>query len=781
LLIYFQIEDVVTNSDILLEKIEIKFQEKNNDGESFLKFDRLTIVVWYLQCIQLIIKINKENNDRQPLINYLKDYYSKDRKRLEDILKFEREYSPLTAINWYTKDSFVYRTLNKAFRSFDMEVLILYRFFIADLYEQLDNLYKENNTSAETIYYRGQLMHKSEIEALKKDQCLCSTSFLSTTRNRHLALSVFAGAFDSHALTEENQPVLFLIRQSSLIYKRLTYADITNFSDFGRGEEEVLFGVGSYFRIHHIWFDDNFWHIELTEHYVEHKIYDHIRPFYIDIITIGFYLFVKDDDFQSIQKYYEVLLKEANSSVWIVSCQVGFGLIEYYKNNYQLALEKFEDVVKFIDEEALSKTCDIIGNIYCILANVYREMNNYQMALHFYKKAMKINIKHYFIEEQDCFWDMYIYKTKINPFIKDDKYFYYCDRILLNLSIFYKINQQWDLAMTTFQRALNNYFGSNMTDEVEMFMKILGHNQQNNNMSDLINQNREFLGGKTLSKFSNENHKRYVIFAYLQLGNHCLRYICPDHALIYFQEIYQIELKLGIDDNFKCWYGIGSAYELKQEYIQAVTYFERAINLCMADILNDQDKMFSFPKECYEKFLSIFNEKLNDTLSPINYVTEIINNLLRNINDSDKICDIIAIIYKITVHFYHNYDKTKMKSIFDHIHEVIDKIKINDQSWKKWLCIGSTCTLEKFEDNYHHCNPILDDNYNIYLKLYNKIFDLLSNDTSDKLKTEIHQCEGFRRHLRILKLDRAIFIHRCWSLSNQQTAPRPRLTRSSSQ
>ena len=42
----------------------------------------------------------------------------------------------------------------------------------------------------------------------------------------------------------------------------------------------------------------------------------------MDIITIGFYLLVEDEDFQSMQNYYSILLKESNSLLWTVSCHV---------------------------------------------------------------------------------------------------------------------------------------------------------------------------------------------------------------------------------------------------------------------------------------------------------------------------------------------------------------------------------------------------------------------------------------------------------------------------
>ena len=75
-----------------------------------------------------------------------------------------------------------------------------------------------------------------------------------------------------------------------------------------------------------------------------------------------------------------------------------------------------------------------VSCIYYMLANVYGEMTDYEKAL----KPNKIN---YFIEQKHAFWDMYIFKHKLNPFVKDDKYFYCCNRIFLNTIVLYEITE----------------------------------------------------------------------------------------------------------------------------------------------------------------------------------------------------------------------------------------------------------------------------------------------------------------------------------------------------
>jgi len=331
------------------------------------------------------------------------------------------------------------------------------------------------------------------------------------------------------------------------------------------------------------------------------------------------------------------------------------------------------------------------------------------------------------------------------------------------------------LARDIFQKVLDEDFKYKLDGKKNMFVKIL---QYNDNAKDLINKNREFLGGKTLSKFLDKDHKEYVLYAYEELGRHYLNHIDPNYAYLCYQEILQGEITDDSLLNFQCFEGIGRVYEMEQEYMEAINWFKKAMDISIENI----SSIDSGSIETYKKILYIFNEKLNEPSLFIDYMKEIINNLIKVTDKIDNRNDLIAKIYKITIQFYHSHEKTKIELICDHILEVLDKIKINDERWKKWLCIGSKCNMERFKDNYHNaCYPIIDENYNVYLKLYNKIYDILSNDISGKLKTEISQCKQFLHGLKSVKLYRITEVLKRWQLPNAQMNVHLKLTRSLSQ
>ncbi len=62
---------------------------------------------------------------------------------LKQINDFEQNYHSNAAIEWYTRDSCLYRLINRALCYDDIELIIKYRFFIIDLYQKLNELHQQ--------------------------------------------------------------------------------------------------------------------------------------------------------------------------------------------------------------------------------------------------------------------------------------------------------------------------------------------------------------------------------------------------------------------------------------------------------------------------------------------------------------------------------------------------------------------------------------------------------------------------------------------------------------
>ncbi len=102
---------------------------------------------------------------------------------LRVIDEFDRTYVPQRAIDWYTRNGFLYNLVNQALRQQNIEGLLLLHFFIRDLDLQLLSAMDQignDDWKQQTILYRGQRMSLNEIEDLK-GSCYVSVLHLFST------------------------------------------------------------------------------------------------------------------------------------------------------------------------------------------------------------------------------------------------------------------------------------------------------------------------------------------------------------------------------------------------------------------------------------------------------------------------------------------------------------------------------------------------------------------------------------------------------------------------
>jgi hypothetical protein len=71
-----------------------------------------------------------------------------------------------------------------------------------------------------------------------------------------------------------------------------------------------------------------------------------------------------------------------------------FALFIHYRVHGQ-CFKKFKVATTIIDKENLGKTCEMIENIYCVLANVYREIKDYASRWIFIKNVFNTNKIYY--------------------------------------------------------------------------------------------------------------------------------------------------------------------------------------------------------------------------------------------------------------------------------------------------------------------------------------------------------------------------------------------------
>ncbi|CAF4553198.1 unnamed protein product [Didymodactylos carnosus] len=96
----------------------------------------------YVSFVDIIKQMSHTEEAKRIMISKCKDYYRGNKVVLEKIEDFRKTYRSDKVIEWYTKDSFVYRLINHAFRTEDIALWYLFRFYIIDLCKQLESVHR---------------------------------------------------------------------------------------------------------------------------------------------------------------------------------------------------------------------------------------------------------------------------------------------------------------------------------------------------------------------------------------------------------------------------------------------------------------------------------------------------------------------------------------------------------------------------------------------------------------------------------------------------------------
>ncbi|CAF2046563.1 unnamed protein product [Rotaria magnacalcarata] len=86
---------------------------------------------------EILVEIEHDNRAKTKLIDFCCDQYGDNSKELKIIDEFKRNYSPSSAIWWYTRECFTYTMSNKALRTQDIEIITKMGFFIRDLDQKI--------------------------------------------------------------------------------------------------------------------------------------------------------------------------------------------------------------------------------------------------------------------------------------------------------------------------------------------------------------------------------------------------------------------------------------------------------------------------------------------------------------------------------------------------------------------------------------------------------------------------------------------------------------------
>ena len=381
-------------SDILPISIigEKSIQDLNKESVSFM---------WFWLLLEILVRMPDTEIAKREMINECRMQYEYNGTEQDRIDTFENSYDPDKAIWWYTRDSFVYRLLNKALRTEDLDIIFKFRFIITDLYNQLHKLQAQMIQSASDTFtvYRGQTLSTDELSTLKANinGLISMNTFLSTTMDKTVAL-IYAGDGSQRPHFES---VLFEICMNTFsIDTSKPFANIQNLSYF-KDENEVLLSMGTIFRINSVEQlvnDDRIYNVKLTlsEETDEQikSMTEHLRKEMgetTSLLTLGNFLrnMGKHDKAAA---YYEILLEQLPSDhAEIPKVFNGIGKVKEDLGEYDMAIEVYE---KARDMLISNPTDSLLASTYYKIGDCYRRGGHIEKALENYDKA----------EHADLFW-----------------------------------------------------------------------------------------------------------------------------------------------------------------------------------------------------------------------------------------------------------------------------------------------------------------------------------------------------------------------------------------
>ncbi|CAF4286022.1 unnamed protein product, partial [Rotaria magnacalcarata] len=176
---------------------------------------------------------------KEKLLKYCRRRYASNSTQLRNIDEFERTYESKDALRWYSKDCFLFSSLNKCLRKqsgnvYDCDMLC----FAVDLSMQIQLEWRKHLPETEVTRIQSYLA-----------KSVTTKGFLSTTKS-----SIVARMFAANVVFDiEIDPKL----------ENIVYADISAYSHIS-DEEEVLIDFGTSFQVTDIMQDDdNVWIVHL--------------------------------------------------------------------------------------------------------------------------------------------------------------------------------------------------------------------------------------------------------------------------------------------------------------------------------------------------------------------------------------------------------------------------------------------------------------------------------------------------------------------------------------
>ncbi|CAF1033781.1 unnamed protein product [Didymodactylos carnosus] len=363
------------------------------------------VFMWFHLLIKILLRMTDDDLAKSEFIDYCKDFYA-NKPNLKQIDEFNQRCTPTDALVWYTKDSFVYRIINKALRLQNIYIIYKCRFLLKHIYNQitlghLNYLEKLKTYDVDSVkVYRGQIIHKNELENIQNNpgNLISMNSFLSTTTDSNVA-EMFTGYGEVDL--ERKVSILFEIN-IDLEIKKYPFIEIEH-SEM-QYENEVLFSINTIFEIKLIDYNEEkkFWCIHLilsTKASINEKI-DQLMEHYLETMsrnvtatTLAKFLAEMGELSKAevfLRQFQATQLHTSNNSDFLRESSIvenDLAALHYERGNYTKAIEQYH---RTLEIDFRRRPCNklSLAKVFNNLSLAYTEDGTYNKATWSFACAM---------------------------------------------------------------------------------------------------------------------------------------------------------------------------------------------------------------------------------------------------------------------------------------------------------------------------------------------------------------------------------------------------------
>lgn len=339
----------------------------------------------------------KTSAAKETMVTTCRNYYRGNLTELTNINDFDKNYRSEDAIPWYTKETFVYKFINKALRTEDIDVLYQFRFYILDLSYQLELKFRELKEKQKDILrlYRGLKLSPDEVQNFKRSigNLISTNGYLSTSSEHSVAYGFAIKPANRSGVVK----ALFEYQVDLSQVTKIVIADIREFSAFPE-EAEVLVDIGASFQIDFCEYDpaDDLWHIrahatdqgaQLAAEYME---YQKKKMMESNIVLMFGNLLLEMGEYAKAERYFDTILNSANPNDEEIACIFfNFGRTHRLRGDFNRAISSYNRAYN-LHMDARPKRCASAGKTLNGLGVVYSEQGRLLKAEECFRMTMKL-------------------------------------------------------------------------------------------------------------------------------------------------------------------------------------------------------------------------------------------------------------------------------------------------------------------------------------------------------------------------------------------------------